>query len=593
MAQFENGCITIDFETFPTGQQPTEGLVIDNQFSSVFGLSFSLEDGTNPILAEVGGATTAFGSRDGNDTPIPADAMGRFFLTDDGELVGLISPAIILDFQIPIDSFSGCIVDIDFSEQFIIHARDENEEIILADTISDGDPGTGDGLLTCWGFNLPGCEGKIHSIRFAGFRTQSGAFGLGLDSFSFCYSGLNVDFKLEDVTCSSPGSLEIIPTTTETYTYSMDGINYSSDAIFSDLDTGTYTIYILDNEDCSARVDIVIDPPPEASLEAVPIHTTCALDNGIIMLNLEPELGAIYSIDGIEYQSDSIFTDLSPGMYTMTVRDTNDCFYTQDITLDPSVVPLIDNISNTIDTCNVGAGTISSLATNGIGITGPLEYSIDSTNFIFENTFSNLSEGSYTVTVRDIQGCTAEESIEVSGTPEITTRSIDAVMPECYMENGTLEIDVSGGTGDLIIIVNGQEVYDTILTNLSFGLYSIEIIDELGCTQYDTINILPPICPIYIPNVFTPNGNGAEEIFQAFAHPEYQVGIIDYRIYDRWGELVFFSGQYSIHTDELQYWWDGYFNGKPAMQGVYTYLIEVRHPDDSEELYSGDVTLLR
>lgn len=556
-------------------------------------MSFSLEDGTDPILAEVGGNTTAFGSSLGNDTPIPPDAMGRFFLTDDGQLQGLESPALILDFQIPIDSFAGCIVDIDFGEEFIIHARDENENIILADTITDGDPGTGDGLLSCWGFNLPGCQGAIHSIRFAGFRTQAGAFGLGLDSFSFCYSGLNVLYDIDDVSCTEPGRIEITPTTTETYMYSVNGSSYSDEGIFSDLDTGTYRVYIIDGDGCETFVDVLIEPPPDRNLIVDAVSTSCAENNGQINLSLDPQIGATYSLDGITFESDSIFSDLAPGVYMMTVRDTNDCFYTQDVTIDQSVLPIINSVSNTLDSCNVGAGTITTIASNGQGITGPLEYTIDNENYIRENVIANLDAGNYTITVRDIQGCTQQDSVQILGTPQITTRSITSTMPECYMENATISIDITGGTGGLSTTLNGIEVFDSLITNLSSGFYEIITTDELGCNQIDTVNVMAPTCPIYIPNVFTPNGDGSEEIFQVFAKDEYSVGIIDYRIYDRWGELVFFSGQYSIHTEETQLWWDGYFNGKPANQGVYTYVIEVRHPNDTTEIYSGGITLIR
>jgi len=259
-AQVENGCISIDFETFPN-ETPASGLVLSDQYKDAFGLSFRLEGGGFPVLAQVGGnSAEAFGSAWGNDTPAPGVDIGQFFLTDDGQLSGLTSPAIILDFEIPIDSFAGCILDMDFEEFFIIQALDEFGQVILEERIDAGDPDTGDGALTCWGFNLPGCEGSIYSIKYAGFRPASspGAFGLGMDFFSFCYSGLQIDTETTPVTCDALGSVNIFSTTNEVYEYSLDGVTYTLDGFFDQLDQGVQTIYVRDSDDCTTTVDVNI-----------------------------------------------------------------------------------------------------------------------------------------------------------------------------------------------------------------------------------------------------------------------------------------------------------------------------------------------
>jgi len=594
-SQVEDGCISINFETLPS-QQPSEGLTIRDQFRSSFGLSFSLDNGSFPVLAEVGGTTTAFGSSEGNDTPIPTDIMGRYFLTDDGLLSGLISPAIILDFETPIDSFSGCIVDIDLSEQFVIHALNANDQIILADTISDGDPGTGDGLLTCWGFNLQSCDGtgSISSIVFAGSRTQPGAFGLGLDSLTFCYTGFNIETDLSDATCSELGYIDVNSSTVEEYEYSIDGINFSNDGFFDQLDPGSYIIYIRDSDGCeSTPIPFVIDPAPESIISPAISSTTCGDDNGQVIIDVTPVSTATYSLDGITYQSENVFLDMVPGAYTITVRDSFDCFYTEDIVIEPSVSPTLDSATTTVDLCSDSRGSILIEGSNGAGITAPLEYTINNNDYTENNLFSNLSTGGYIISVRDTLGCLASDSVFIDSTPEVLVRSIDVTIPDCYTENGIIEILAAGGTGIIEYEVNGMVQLDSTFNELPYGNYELLITDELGCSYTDTITILAPICPIYIPNVFTPDNDGSEDIFQAFTNDDYEVGIIDYRIYDRWGELIFISGSYSIHTEKLEYWWDGYFRGKPAEQAVYVYLIKVRHPDNSTEVYSGDVTLLR
>ncbi len=194
------GCLFLDFENIE-GMNLFEGAEMNNQFEASFGLTFSLEGGGFPVLAEVGGnPAAAFGSAWGNDTPDPQDQalIGNFFLTDDGQLSGLDSPPVVLNFATAIDSFAGCILDMDFGEVFKIEAFGEFGNLILEDSIMAGDPDTGDGRATCWGFNLGNCTGMVYEIKFSGYRETLGAFGLGLDNFSFCYAGVNaaVDYVI-------------------------------------------------------------------------------------------------------------------------------------------------------------------------------------------------------------------------------------------------------------------------------------------------------------------------------------------------------------------------------------------------------------
>lgn len=74
----------------------------------------------------------------------------------------------------PVDSASGVVLDIDYSERFTIEARDSAGDVLELVTIAAGDPGTGDGIATPWGFSRSSAD--VASIRFEGTR-RSGRFG--------------------------------------------------------------------------------------------------------------------------------------------------------------------------------------------------------------------------------------------------------------------------------------------------------------------------------------------------------------------------------------------------------------------------------
>jgi hypothetical protein len=178
----------IDFESIPGVGAPTAGLAISNQFLATAGVSFSLEGGGNPVIARVGNPRTAFqGFGGAGDTPAPGQEIGTYFLTDDGVLGGNVVQPLIASYASPTMTASGVILDIDFTESFLIEARDMSGTVLESILIEAGDPDTGDGIATNWSFSRPSAD--VWSIRFAGSR-PSGQFGLGFDNFESGTPGL-------------------------------------------------------------------------------------------------------------------------------------------------------------------------------------------------------------------------------------------------------------------------------------------------------------------------------------------------------------------------------------------------------------------
>ena len=185
VVEVEFECGMIDFELLPDGSTPFEGEMIGTQYLAGFGISFMLEDGTTPQIAETGGVVAnAFGSAWGNDELMPGEPIGSFFLTDDGMLTGLTTPALVVMWDNPIDSVAFGLMDIDFDEFFVMEAKDIAGNTIVLDTIFSGDPMTGDGVFTDWAVQLP--TNNVRSLRVEGNRMDAGAFGFGMDNLSFC-----------------------------------------------------------------------------------------------------------------------------------------------------------------------------------------------------------------------------------------------------------------------------------------------------------------------------------------------------------------------------------------------------------------------
>jgi gliding motility-associated-like protein len=121
--------------------------------------------------------------------------------------------------------------------------------------------------------------------------------------------------------------------------------------------------------------------------------------------------------------------------------------------------------------------------------------------------------------------------------------------------------------------------------------YQLLISTLEGCTTAESITIIVERPrKLYIPNVFSPNGDGRNDVFRVFPGPGVQQ-IVQAQIFDRWGGLVFEAGNYT--PDATQPTWDGTVGGNLMSSGVFTYTIKVLFIDGQVERFSGSVLLLR
>jgi gliding motility-associated-like protein len=103
-----------------------------------------------------------------------------------------------------------------------------------------------------------------------------------------------------------------------------------------------------------------------------------------------------------------------------------------------------------------------------------------------------------------------------------------------------------------------------------------------------TQDYIPPL--VYIPNVFSPNGDGINDVFLIQTNDRV-AGIVSFRIFDRWGNVVF--EDFNFLPNEPQHGWDGLFRGKEMNPAVFTYIAELTDLDGGSILKAGEVTLVR
>jgi gliding motility-associated-like protein len=113
-----------------------------------------------------------------------------------------------------------------------------------------------------------------------------------------------------------------------------------------------------------------------------------------------------------------------------------------------------------------------------------------------------------------------------------------------------------------------------------------------GCEGQDQIRVnVSKARLVYIPNAFTPNGDGENDKWRVFTGPGVRK-ILGVQLFDRWGNHVFSNLSPEDPNREGSSGWDGRIDGGLLHPGVYVYLVEIQFIDGRIFIYRGDVTLV-
>ena len=316
----------------------------------------------------------------------------------------------------------------------------------------------------------------------------------------------------------------------------------------------------------------------------------------------EPDGSAIAIITGIApfsylwstTETDQQITGLSAGDYAITITDGNGCTSNDVITLEqPEELRMGFEVSKP-DCFDQALGTITVDALGGVP---PYSYAIDGGLFQDSPVFNALGDGIYQLTVMDANGCTAADII-----------SIDVPL----MIHVDLGADQTISTGDTTLIEAIVNLpFDSISTINWNGLdtsacancltqvvaplittaYSVSVTSVDGCGDADTMNLsVITKQHLYIPNIFSPNGDGINDVLQIGADDGVRE-ISAMEIYDRWGNFVF--GFRHKTPDDPEAHWDGLFKGQALNPGVFTYKAVIEFKSGEQEVRYGDVTMVR
>lgn len=263
---------------------------------------------------------------------------------------------------------------------------------------------------------------------------------------------------------------------------------YIGTTSYSGLAAGTYTVTVM-NRNCVSSTKVVTLLPASLPAPTVQlVQPTCASPNSgsirITNLPTSPTIGSSKLNNGAFTTNKTVYTGLSAGTYTVTIKQGN-CTSSKTVTLN-SPYPLVPAVTLVQPTCfslSGGSITITNLAA---GASTKLNNGVFTAN---KTVYSGLTGGTYVVTISR-NNCESSTTINLN-VPSLTAPNLTVIQPTCAAPNsGSISIN-NFPTGGAVQLNNGPFVAINMIQGLSAGTYVVTI--KLGnCTSSNTVTLNTP-----------------------------------------------------------------------------------------------------
>jgi gliding motility-associated-like protein len=473
--------------------------------------------------------------------------------------------------------------------------------------------------VSCFG----ACNGKLqlnvaggipaYSYLWSNGSTTNPVTGLCAGTYSVIVTDVNnCQISLTGLSISQPNLLTVSPiaipnsictgqtsslnsnllggTAPYTYTWSTGAITQNTS--ISPTVTGNYTITVTDINNCSATgtVSVTVAPPINGSASTIP-STICAGQTSTISATATGGNGGPYTYiwsPGGTGQSLVVSPSITT-TYTVTISDACSpvVSYTTSVIVNP--LPVVTYTTTNLQGCEPLTVTYNNTTPGS----GSCVWKINGINYNSCNTTQTFPvQGTYPaiLTVTSIDGCTASSgtiNAVVHPLPIAqfsTSPSIVNILDPVISFNNSSSIGTyqwSFGDGNTSTMIHPSHTYGDV------GSYNVKLIvkTQFGCTDtaYGTIFIYD-IFSVYIPNSFTPNGDGINDTWQPIiSGAEYY----QFLIFDRWGEMLFDSSNLGAP-------WPGTFKDKDVQEGVYVWKLIIKEKSTAKvHNLVGHVTVIR
>jgi gliding motility-associated-like protein len=355
----------------------------------------------------------------------------------------------------------------------------------------------------------------------------------------------------------------------------------------------TYYVTVTDASAAGCpEFDTITVPQPDSltiNLNSTPVSCYGETD-GTIRVDVAggtPPYSYSWSNGGQSFQQ----SNLPTGSYSVTITDNNGCSSAfNNINIDEPLTPITWDTTVVNVSCpgkNDGAIFVTAL-----GGTPPYIFSLNNGNFTnADGNFLTLQEGVYELAVIDANGC------QVTGEIEITAPDGFELMFDPKFDS--IQLGQTYTMDPILVPSVGNYSYSWQPANsldcdtcqnpeaspIQTTVYQLTVFDENNCPRLAQFTLfVQNQLLLYIPNAFSPNGDGLNDLFQVYAPGATGVQM---KIFNRWGEKVYdYEGDFTGG-------WNGFYKGDLAQIDVYIYYVEVIYQDGQKIAKEGSITIVK
>ncbi len=386
------------------------------------------------------------------------------------------------------------------------------------------------------------------------------------------------------------------PNVYESYSFFIDDMLYqestSSNCTIENLEAGTHTIKVIITKDGNTQVsNEIIVTVLAAEIPTISLVGETSFYEGDSLTLISSAASSYFWSTGEITPTITVFES---GTYTVEVADENSCIGISDpieVTVIPAAAAPIISIEGSTSLCPNESSTLQSNfpQNNQWFLNGwPLEGAISQSLEISEG-------GSYQVQVLNNNGVNVfSEAIEITVLDDLifTFEANKTILAKG--EEITFSPSIQNGISYRWNFGDNNTSSDMI-ANHSYeevGTYSVSlsITDEDGCIHQlllaDFVRVEDREVGtgnIFVPNAFTPNGDGCND---ALFVRGLGVSNIDFKVFNQWGEQVFFTTDMSVA-------WDGKHNAQWVKNGTYVYVLQYTDWNGKDEILKGHVSVIR
>ena len=356
----------------------------------------------------------------------------------------------------------------------------------------------------------------------------------------------------------APYSIEVLNSSVN-----LNALNSDGNEIFPNLEVGSYTLSIIDLNNCLYEDTFRIENP---TLSLLAEDVKCfGNDDGKITYAID------FSTDIYTLISPASPNNLAPGTYEFLIQNNQGCFFDSTIIINqPELIDIRENVAIICESTELAEISIEAIG-------GVLPYSITWNNgdTLFNPSFSI---GLFDYSFSDANGCTTTSSIEVLA-PSIPELIHNVIPPSCEFNfDGSIDINVAQGYPPYTYNwEDGRS--EAFIDSLPPKGYRLTVSDSAGCTSSLLEVVVPYVyneC-FFFPDAFTPNNDGVNDTYEISSIFSRSPLILS--IYNRQGNLVFQS------EDSIS--WDGSYKNQKCPLGKYYY-----HLQFANQYTTGEILLL-